>query len=369
MKHLFKLFLVLNLAFLTSCATYKTQISGEPLESQKFEQREETQILHTFYLIGDAGNSKMDTLSDGLKLLREELQKDKNSASTLLFLGDNIYPAGLPKEDDPTRELAEYRLLVQLKIAQNSNSKSYFIPGNHDWYAKEGTKREREYVDKTLGEHSFLPLNGAFFTRKKISDKIELIVIDSEKFITHQGLNQKMLAYQSLKQEIAQIPADKTLIVASHHPLFSSGEHGGKFSFKDHIFPLSDKIPMPLLGSLVVASRQLGIASNTDLAHKKYKDFRENLLLIFGERPLYFVAGHEHILELIQIGDFHQITSGAGSKSGPSKLGKHTMFTSSNQGFATLTLLEGNRAEVKFISIDKNGIQSEHSFLVSALKD
>jgi hypothetical protein len=43
---------------------------------------------------------------------------------------------------------------------------------------------------------------------------------------------------------------DKTVILAMHHPLMSNGSHGGQFSIKQ-IFPLEQKIPLPVIGSFI----------------------------------------------------------------------------------------------------------------------
>jgi hypothetical protein len=36
-----------------------------------------------------------------------------------------------------------------------------------------------------------------------------------------------------------------------HHPLMSNGSHGGQFSIEKQIFPLEQKIPLPVIGSFI----------------------------------------------------------------------------------------------------------------------
>jgi hypothetical protein len=43
---------------------------------------------------------------------------------------------------------------------------------------------------------------------------------------------------------------DKTVILAMHHPLMSNGSHGGQF-YRKQIFPLEQKIPLPVIGSFI----------------------------------------------------------------------------------------------------------------------
>ena len=117
--------------------------------------------IHTFYLIGDAGNAEEQETQNTLALLEENLkQSDKNA--TLLFLGDNIYPKGMPpKKKDPQRPLAETKLKNQLRIAENFKGKTIFIPGNHDWYhGIKGLKEQEEFVNDYLkAKKAFLPQN------------------------------------------------------------------------------------------------------------------------------------------------------------------------------------------------------------------
>src|SRR5688500_13977103 len=89
---------------------------------------------HTFYLLGDAGQPYVS----GDSALQQLLQKQFNSLtpSTTIFLGDNIYPVGMPDKDDVGRKRAESILQDQIKLLADLNTETYFIPGNHEW--KEG---------------------------------------------------------------------------------------------------------------------------------------------------------------------------------------------------------------------------------------
>ena len=91
------------------------------------------EVIHTFYLIGDAGLSPMDTLNPVLLRFRDRLAKATGN-TTAIFLGDNIYPAGLPKKSDPAYTQAKNNLDAQLKTLKDFKGSPVFIPGNHDWY-------------------------------------------------------------------------------------------------------------------------------------------------------------------------------------------------------------------------------------------
>ena len=69
-------------------------------------------IRHTVYLIGDGG--ELDTLGqNGISLLKHHL-KNENNNSSVIFLGDNGYPRGLPAEDHKDRKRGELALLEQI---------------------------------------------------------------------------------------------------------------------------------------------------------------------------------------------------------------------------------------------------------------
>ena len=92
-KHYFILFLwVLAMG----CATYETKYA-EPFSV--YNVLDEKEVEHTFYLIGDAGKSPIGDLNPTLKAFKKVLDQ-ANANSTALFLGDNIYPAGLPDKKD-----------------------------------------------------------------------------------------------------------------------------------------------------------------------------------------------------------------------------------------------------------------------------
>jgi len=64
-------------------------------------------------LIGDAGNSPQDSVTKTFKNFQKALN-NASANSTAIFLGDNIYPAGLPKKKQKDRKIAQYRLQAQI---------------------------------------------------------------------------------------------------------------------------------------------------------------------------------------------------------------------------------------------------------------
>ena len=86
-------FTVISIFLISTCATFNKQTNG-PTE---VNSPSSAALEHSFYLIGDAGNAEMDKTTDALRLLKTKLEKESEN-STVLFLGDNIYPKGMPSK-------------------------------------------------------------------------------------------------------------------------------------------------------------------------------------------------------------------------------------------------------------------------------
>jgi len=222
-------------AFLyASCASYHERY-GVDVSKPTADTVASVRPKHTFFLVGDAGNSDQEQAKFGLDLLKQRLEQTHTTA-TLLFLGDNIYPAGMPPENKRERALANEKLDNQISLAKSFKGKTVFIPGNHDWYyGLAGLKREADYVTEKLGKKSFLPKKGCAIDDIEIGDDVALILIDSQWFITdwdlHPNINDDCLI-KSREDFLTELESlinknqTKITIIALHHPLVSNGIHG-----------------------------------------------------------------------------------------------------------------------------------------------
>src|SRR3954467_1422873 len=88
-------------------------------------------INQRIFLIGDAGdmNSATHPVIEWLKK-NVDWEDERNS---VIFLGDNIYPLGLPMEGEPSYPHAKAILDDQISLVKGKKGKAFFIPGNHDW--------------------------------------------------------------------------------------------------------------------------------------------------------------------------------------------------------------------------------------------
>ena len=350
----------ISLLFLNSCATAKLQVSKKQ-EVFAYPNQDSTKLIHTFYLIGDAGNAQKDSTTIALKALANNLN-DASKDATVLFLGDNVYPAGIPKKESNESALAEHRLSIQIDAVKNFKGKTIFIPGNHDWYndGLKGLKRQQEFIENKLGKSSFLPKDGCPIKTIDIDNDIVLILIDTEWFITnwdkHPTINSdceirtRTQFLDEVRNEIKKARS-KTTLIAMHHPMFSNGPHGGQYSFKDYLYPF------PILGSLKNLIRQTSGISKADIQNKKYSELKDNIIAASKHNDkVIFISGHEHSLQYLVKDNIPQIISGSGSKITATRNVGDGKYSHSTNGYAMLEVFDDGSSYVKFIQAKNNAI-------------
>jgi hypothetical protein len=354
--------IIIIVLLLTNCATYKPQYKNK---NQVFDTSTIKDVAHSFYLLGDGGNSPIGSETSTLKRLRTALTSAPKN-STLLFLGDNIYPAGMPKKGHKQRGFAEHQLNIQTDIVKNFKGKTIFIPGNHDWYSNglKGLERQENYIKKILGKNSFSPKKGCPIDKVDISDDIVLITIDSEWFLTnwdkHPTINDNCEIKTRVRffdefEGLVKKARGKTTIIAMHHPMYTNGPHGGQFSLHQQLFPTGGNIPLPILGTFVNLLRKTSGLSNTDLQNKRYIEFKNRIVTLSQENEkVIFVAGHEHSLQYIVQDNLPQIVSGSGSKVNPTRNIGGGQFSAGVPGYARLDVYKDGSSNVTFIASEEN---------------
>ncbi|OIQ30119.1 MAG: phosphoesterase [Bacteroidetes bacterium MedPE-SWsnd-G2] len=344
-------FCLVLFAIVYSCATLEAQFDSSEVKSYP----EGKTKVHSFYLLGDGGNSLIDSSSPAI-IDFAKAAKDATENSTAIFLGDNIYPKGMPKKDNDLRVLAEHQLDVQIASVKDFKGKTLFIPGNHDWYSDgvEGLRRQEKYIEKRLGKKSFLPKSGCPLERVKINDKVEMIVVDSEWYITNWDKQPNINDDCEIKtrhkffdefESLIKKARGKTTILAMHHPMFANGPHGGQYSFKSHMQPI------PILGSIKNILRRTTGVSRADLQNKRYNEFKMRLVTLAQENDkVIIVSGHEHSLQYIEEDNLKQIISGSGSKITPTRNVGGGVFSYAAPGYAILDVFDDGSSFVRFYS-------------------
>lgn len=329
--------------------------------------------VETIYLIGDAGKPATDPLEPVLALLKSKLEASNPEITSVVFLGDNIYEEGLHPEDHPSRKEDERRINAQLDILSDFGGHVVFIPGNHDWHeghkgGAEYIKREEKYIENYLNKgNTFLPDNGCADPAEIELDKnLIMIALDTQWWLhKHEkprgsADNCKVSTNEDYLNQIDSLlfkNKSKQVIVAGHHPLFTNGNHGGYYTWKDHIFPLTNirdylYIPLPIIGSLYPLYRS-ELGSHQDIPNKKYTALVNELTQRLNRYDnIVYAAGHDHGLQYQHHGNTHYVVSGSGSKSGFLKHNDDLIFGSSEKGFARLQQFDNGELWVDYFLPD-----------------
>lgn len=300
-------------------------------------------------------------------MLREHIMQS-GERSSVIFLGDNIYPDGLPPEGAENRQQAETRILSQLETVKDYPGRVIFIPGNHDWYSSqlnglEWLNRQEEFIESYLNRGNvFIPDNGmsgpvSVMLAKSgehygLNFDIRLIALDTHWWLhphkkpLEPGIEseheQKREILKNVEKMVEGHLSDEIMVV-THHPLFSYGRHGGKFPISTHFLP-------PVFGSMYVAYRNIwGYAQ--DLA--RYDDLKNGLLKsIYDKDGLIFASGHEHSLQFIPYKNGphiqYQLVSGSASKPSFVKEKSGDVATYRGEGFIAVHFFGNKTKKIEF---------------------
>ncbi len=331
-------------------------------------------VIRRLYLVGDAGEAPAahHPVCDWLK---QHVNWDDTS-NVLVYLGDNIYPQGMPADGTPGVEEARRILDHQISVVEGKRARAFFVPGNQDW--KQGKaggwaqiNNEEAYIkNRALPNVALLPSGGCPGpVAVPLGDKVVLVCMDSQWWLEddndkpgEQGAcdcKDEKTVINTLKDIVSLYP-DRLIVLAMHHPLYTHGEHGGYYTLKQHIFPLTTVnsalyIPLPVIGSIYPVSR--GVFGNVqDTRSPQYQDFRSQIEgVIRGHSNIVDVAGHEHSLQLLEHDSVYYVVSGAGSKHTRVKMGRYSLMARSELGFATIAVHASGKSEIDFFAVPGGG--------------
>lgn len=353
---------IILIVSIQSCTTYKPQY-GKNIVNPTEETPIDSELSHRFYLIGDAGNAEKPEAQQTLKLFEQRIsESDKNT--TLVFLGDNIYPKGMPpKSDFEERKSAEQKLIFQLEIAKKFKGQTIFISGNHDWYnGIKGLQEQEKFVTDYLNDKkAFLPRKSCGIERLKINDDVVMIVIDSQWFLEDWNdyptindncdIKTKEAFFDEIKSLLNK-HQNQTILLAIHHPLLSNSSHGGQIlSVNQQLYPIGN-VPLPVIGSVFSFFRKtIGIPQ--DIHSAPYRELANRIKTEITDRNnVIILSGHEHNLQYIEKENIKQIISGAASKTDEARAVNPNDFSYGKHGYAILDIYKNTSSRVYFYATD-----------------
>jgi len=296
----------------------------------------------------------------------------------------NIYHHGLESLESVDRKKQEQILNTHLNLAQQNKGLSFFIPGNHDWNdgkpgGRENTIRQYKYVNENRSHEniSFYPKNACGDPEVvEISKDIVYIFIDSNWWLSRWEKENEMndgceitsrRAFADKIFDLFSKYKNDQIIVFLHHPFFTNGSHGGKFSLKEHLFPLTALnknayVPLPGLGSIMPIARNLGV-NRQDVSNPLYQELHnvfKEAISISGSKRIIFASGHEHAQQHFKTvkrtsrESINHLISGTGYKTSYAQRGNNAEFVYSKRGYQVLRFYEDQNVWLDIISVDKN---------------
>ncbi len=336
----------------------------------------------SLFLLGDGGDltsgaAILEQLEDEVTSTVEEVGFDHVA---VVFLGDNLYPKGLPE----AASLAGGGAPIRAQLEAARASRTYLVLGNHDWKKGEPGGRSRAAAQiaavracsEVEGGHAeVLPgMDCPFPVARDLSDYFRLVFLDTQWWLNSTEGSSSYCASDPRDPEIlssvgrrlrAEIEGagEKAVIVFAHHPLVTAGPHGGRFSLRQHLFPLTDihpslVVPLPGLGSIAQLMRPL--FTSQDLRSRSYRRLSDWVGETLVDHPIFaWVAAHEHALQVIEGGDrvaFH-LVSGGGSPGKGRPVGRlpGTLLAAARDGYLRLDLDRHGRITITMVVVDEQG--------------
>lgn len=283
-------------------------------------------IVDTIFLIGDAGEPDPRLPATVLDSLAAQAAA-VGPRATILFLGDNIYPAGTSEPVAASYPDVVRRLDAQIR-AVPSGATGIFVPGNHDWAdggqgglfgaatAADGlfiVRRQAALIPQRPTNPGatvmMLPHGGCPGPVVVDRERVRLVLLDTQWWLHNYIVTDSVSANpatgctthtvgeitQAIRDSLRTTRPGQSVIVAAHHPLRTGGPHGG------------------YCGAFALFRRWAN--TSQDLFGKNYTMMRDSVNSALATRPpLIFAAGHDHSLQVMRgRTSSYALVSGAGS--------------------------------------------------------
>jgi len=332
-------FLILSLLVISACASYKEQKATSVSEVTSSSKTP----THTFFVAGGLGEATGNLNQPIFDKLQQKLS-EANNKSTLLFTGN--YTSKAFENESNNQAL----LQKQLDFANSFKGKTYFIPGANEWASKNAKEIEwvEDYIkDSNLKKIEVEPNNVCPLEYRKISDDIDMILVDSKWYISNwdrvKYINQKCSDIKTQRRFIEELEGmikdakGKNLVIVMSHPIFSNGMYANNYT---------------------------GGFNPDKIFFRRYQELAIKVAALIQELDrVTIVSGHEKSLQyLTSKNKTHQIISGSlGAKEKTKRetarltavggqLEYEGQYTYGEQGFSIINYFEDGSSQVTFVT-------------------
>jgi len=380
-RHLTRITVLLLAGLLSSqCADYK--IHEAEIEGLTSEEAPTGELEFSTFMVGDLGYDYERGLTT-LATMVEQMPADAD-ASALLLLGDITGKEGLRKRKNEDEVAHLDQVLQRL---QRVPGRVFYTPGENE-IGRDGQFNRLERLEDYFEENSekkvrFMPNNACSGPDdKELFDRIGLIGVNTAWYMADWDRDEEVSEGCDYTNRDAMTFAladeikgyrDKVKIVMMHHPLQANGNRGGKYSLRQHLFPLTDLVPgaylpLPIVGSVVRAIQGVG-GGPQDINNLRYQEFVKDVKSgIDDEVNVIFVSGHEHLMMLAHEEEYIQVVAGSGSVRGPGRGGNDANFVQGAVGYSRLDFYDDGTVYIGFYTVDEDG-NEQRSFYRRIIED
>ena len=297
------------------------------------------EIEHVVY---STSNTALRTDAANKRLFSEIVKASLEGDSATLVITGNIVPeGGYPDKDKGRKKVQEYLQEVILEPLKDFKGKIYITPGVNEWQAD--APDNIDDMESFLQDNSkveFKPNDGCPIDSEELSDKVQLIMVDSQWYIEnwddHIYINNKC-EIKTRPQFIEEFQDElednqmKTMVVAVHHPVLTQT----KLGFFEKIIGA---------GKQTTRNPQLAELMGTlETNASKYND-------------VIFISGHDRNLQFVQDDSIEQLISGITEKSekaNPEEEDGH--FASYELGYTRLNIYKNGASNAEIYKITDSG--------------
>jgi hypothetical protein len=324
------------------------------------------------FLLGDGGaavkgrSPLLDAMQADVERWSAALGRD--SAVSVAYLGDLVYPSGIHDRDHPEFPHDSARLWDQISLVGGPAAKKHasvglFITGNHDW----GNTSGDVGLDRigNLGEQLararesghfvslFPPAGDPGPSVRDLRRNVRIAFFDTHWFLQQREEGLRRDFFDRLKASLDGA-RDREVILVSHHPYYSAGPHGAI-------------VPGYHTYGIAYALKKAG-ALVQDLNSPAYLELLEGLRRTFEasrKPPLVYAGGHDHSLQVLSgAGDFDPrfvVVSGAGSKVSSIQMGPGLVWGGSQPGYMMLVFRKDDGVDLFVVGGDKQWLKCDGS--------
>jgi hypothetical protein len=317
------------------------------------------------FLLGDAGaidekrSPLLYALAADVEWWSRSLARD--SAVSIVFLGDVVYPEGVHERTHPAFPTDSARLWNQIGLVGGPDATRHatiglFLAGNHDWGNTTGDAgmdrisnlNEQLLTARRVGyEVSLLPPPGQPGPiARDLRSNARIVFLDTHWFLQDRSTQAREEFFAHV-EEVLRNAGERAVVFVAHHPYISAGPHGVL-------------VPGYHTGGIAFLLKKSG-ALVQDLNSSVYSDFLARMRQTFVKSekpPLIFAGGHDHSLQvLIGTEPFDppfSLVSGAGSKLSSIRMTDGLIWGAAQPGYMMLAFRKNGAVDLFAIAADED---------------